>query len=189
MNKFINFISEPWAWYVSGPFIAFIMFLLLYVGKNFGVSSTLRTFCAAGGAGKNNSFFDFDWKAQLWNVVFVIGAVIGGFIANQYLNNGEPVQVAASTAQDLQELSISVDWNLAPIDFFSWKALLTVKGFIVLVIGGFLVGFGARWAGGCTSGHAISGLSNFQLPSLIAVIGFFLGGLTMTHIIFPILFN
>lgn len=50
------------------------------------------------------------------------------------------------------------------------------------------MGFGARWAGGCTSGHAISGLSNLQLPSLVAVLGFFAGGLLMTHLLFPLLF-
>ena len=60
---------------------------------------------------------------------------------------------------------------------------------MVLAVGGFLVGFGTRYAGGCTSGHAISGLSNLQLPSLVAVIGFFIGGLVMTHLIFPYLYS
>jgi uncharacterized membrane protein YedE/YeeE len=58
-----------------------------------------------------------------------------------------------------------------------------------MVIGGFLVGFGTRYAGGCTSGHAISGLSNLQFASLIATIGFFAGGLIATHLLYPLLFN
>ena len=53
--------------------------------------------------------------------------------------------------------------------------------------GGFLVGFGARWAGGCTSGHAISGLADLQVPSLVAVVGFFVGGLAVTHLVLPLL--
>ena len=75
-----------------------------------------------------------------------------------------------------------------PAELFSLEQVFTLKGLLILVIGGFLVGFGSRYAGGCTSGHAISGLSNLQLPSLIAVIGFFIGGLIMSFFILPWLF-
>lgn len=184
----LEFISQPWAWYVSGPMIAFVMFLLLWAGGQFGVSSNLRTLCAIGGAGKKFSFFNFDWKSQIWNLVFVLGAVIGGFIASNFLSNGEQLQLSQATIQDLQTLGISFDGGLAPVALFQWDSLATFQGFLVLVVGGFLVGFGTRWAGGCTSGHAISGLSNLQLPSLIAVIGFFIGGLLMTFLIFPLIF-
>lgn len=184
----IEFISQPWAWYVSGPLIAFVMFLLLWAGGEFGVSSTLRSICAAGGAGKNSSFFNFDWKKQTWNLVFVLGAIIGGYIAVTFLQNPEPLVLSPATVSDLSELGINFDGEIAPLDIFSWDNLLTFKGFLLMVVGGFLVGFGTRWAGGCTSGHAISGLSNLQLPSLIAVVGFFIGGLLMTHLIFPVLF-
>ena len=96
-----------------------------------------------------------------------------------------PPQISAATISDLENVGIVYDGQIAPMSIFRWPNLFTLKGFIVIVGGGFLVGFGARWAGGCTSGHAISGLSNFQIPSLIAVIGFFIGGLLMTHIILP----
>lgn len=184
----IDIISKSWPWFVSGPLIAFVMFLLLWVGGSFGVSSTLRSICSIGGAGKNCEFFAFDWKSQKWNLVFVFGAVIGGFIATTFLSSSEPLALSAATINDLAALNISFDGGLAPNELFSWESLLTIKGILVLVVGGFLVGFGARWAGGCTSGHAISGLSNLQLPSLIAVIGFFIGGLIMTFFIFPIIF-
>ena len=185
----IEIISQPWPWYVSGPLIALTMFALLWAGGNFGVSSNLRSMCAIGGAGKHVSFFDYDWKKQLWNLVFILGAIGGGFIATTFLGSGTSLQLSQSTITDLAALNIPFDGNLAPMSLFSWQSLATVKGFLVLVVGGFLVGFGARWAGGCTSGHAISGLSNLQLPSLIAVIGFFIGGLTMTFLIFPLIFN
>jgi len=184
----IELLSQTWPWYVSGLGITLIMFLLLWSGGEFGVSSNLRTFCSIGGAGKKISFFDFDWKSQVWNIIFALGAIIGGFIATKYLANPQGIQISESTISDLSELGISFNSELLPQQLFTWKSLANIQGLLVIVAGGFLVGFGARWAGGCTSGHAISGLSNLQLPSLIAVIGFFLGGLTMTHLLFPLIF-
>ncbi len=184
----IEFLSQPWAWYVSGPIIALVMFLLLWAGGNFGVSSTLRTMCSMGGAGSKVAFFNFDWKSQIWNIVFVLGAIIGGFIASTLLKNPEPLALSSATVEDLQQIGIGFDGAIAPLSIFSWESFFSIKGFLILVVGGFLVGFGTRWAGGCTSGHAISGLSNLQIPSLIAVIGFFIGGLIMTHLLFPLIF-
>ncbi len=184
----IELIKQPWAWYVSGAAIAAIMFLLLFFGGSFGFSSNLRIICAACGAGKKTDFFKFDWKAQLWNVVFLLGAIIGGFIAHQYLSTNAPVQISNTTIIDLSKLGFAAPTALQPSELFSWQAMVTIKGFSLLAIGGLFIGFGTRYAGGCTSGHAISGLSNLQLPSLIAVIGFFIGGLVMTFLIFPILF-
>ncbi|MEP5255419.1 MULTISPECIES: YeeE/YedE family protein [Winogradskyella] len=185
----MEYISQPWPWYISGPSIAIIMFLLLYFGRTFGMSSNLRTMCAIGGAGKRVEFFKFDWRNQLWNLVVVLGAVVGGFIAQYGLTSPEPIDLSASTISDLEALGFNnAGANLLPPELFSWDAVLSFKGLAILLIGGFLVGFGTRYAGGCTSGHAITGLSSLQLPSLIAVIGFFVGGLIMIHLIFPILF-
>lgn len=184
----IEFLRQPWSWYISGPLIALIMFFLLWLGGNFGVSSTLRSICAFSGAGKNCEFFDFNWKSQRWNLVFVLGGVIGGYLASTVLQNPEPLTINNNTIEDLASIGIGFNGNIAPAELFSWNSLLTLKGFLMIFVGGFLVGFGARWAGGCTSGHAISGLSNLQLPSLIAVIGFFIGGLVMTFLIFPLIF-
>lgn len=188
-NFFMDYILNPWPWYVSGPAIAVVMFLLLYFGKTFGMSSNLRTLCAIGGAGKKVEFFKFDWKAQKWNLVVVAGAIIGGFIATQFLSNPIHIELSESTVKDLTELGFqNAGQSLLPAELFSWENVFSLKGFLILAIGGFLVGFGTRYAGGCTSGHAITGLSSLQLPSLIAVIGFFIGGLVMIHFIYPILF-
>lgn len=184
----IEFISQSWPWFVSGPLIAMTMFLLLWIGANFGVSSTLRSICSIGGAGSHCDYFNFKWRDQVWNLVFVMGVVIGGFIASTFLQSPEPLALSQNTIKDLALLGIVYDGNMAPLTIFSWDNLQSVQGFIILIVGGFLIGFGTRWAGGCTSGHAISGLSNLQLPSLIAVIGFFIGGLLMTHLIFPFIF-
>ncbi len=181
----IEWISQPWAWYVSGPMIAFVMILLLWFGQSFGVSSTMRTTCSMLGAGKNVPFFDFDWKGQLWNIAFVLGAIIGGFIAHTYLQSPEIIGISEQTIKDIQQLGVPFDGKLAPDALFSWEQFFTLRGMVTIIGGGFLIGFGTRYAGGCTSGHAISGLSNLQLPSLIAVIGFFVGGLIMTHLLLP----
>jgi uncharacterized membrane protein YedE/YeeE len=137
---------------------------------------------------KNIVFFKFDWKNQLWNIAFLVGAFLGGFIAHNYLSNNTAPQIATSTINDLKKLGFNTPIALQPKELFGIEAIFTIKGFLILALGGLLIGFGTRYAGGCTSGHAISGLSNLQLPSLIAVIGFFVGGLIMTFLIFPLIF-
>jgi len=188
-----DLIAGPWHWSVSGLLIALSMFALLYAGKSFGFSSNLRTMCSIAGAGKRVKFFDYDWKSQRWNLVFAGGAILGGFIAYQLIPNPEPVQISAATLTYLDGLGVSRPGStpgfssFAPAELFGVGSLLSLKSLIVVILGGFLIGFGTRWAGGCTSGHAISGLSNLQLPSLIAVIGFFIGGLTMSWLILPVI--
>ena len=190
MSDLISFISQPWPWYVAGPMIALVMFVLLYFGGNFGVSNNFRTICAMSGAGNSCDFFQFNWKSQIWNLVFVAGAIIGGFIAHEFLMPDTVVHISDATKADLAQFGMDdAGQNFIPTDIFSWDSLLTLRGFIMIVIGGFLVGFGTRYAGGCTSGHAISGLSDLQLPSLIAVIGFFIGGLFMTYVLLPVILN
>lgn len=164
------------------------MFLLIYFGQSFGFSSNLRTICTIGGAGKKVKFFDFNWKSQLWNLVFLVGAIIGGFLAEQLLSNGQPVQISAATIESLAQYGFASPEGFQPDEIFSWESVFTLKGFLILALGGLMVGFGARYAGGCTSGHAISGLSDLQVPSLLAVIGFFAGGLLMTYVFLPIIF-
>ncbi|WCO02458.1 YeeE/YedE family protein [Psychroserpens ponticola] len=183
-------LLQPWPWYISGPLIALIMFFLIYFGKTFGMSSNLRTLCAIGGAGKKTKFFDFNWKAQRWNLIVVLGAVIGGYIAHHLLSVPTNIELNPKTIEGLSQLGFeNPGQTLLPAELYSWEAALSFKGFLILIIGGFLVGFGTRYAGGCTSGHAITGLSSLQLPSLIAVIGFFIGGLIMIHLLFPIIFG
>jgi uncharacterized membrane protein YedE/YeeE len=185
----IELLKEPWPWYVGGPIIALVMFLLLYFGENFGLSSNLRTLCTIGGAGKFSDFFRFKWKGQIWNLVFVLGAITGGFIATQYLSSDAPMDLSFGIIEEMKGFGIeNPGEEYVPEEVFGWEAFLTWKGFLRLMLGGFFVGFGARYAGGCTSGHAISGLSNLQVPSLVAVVGFFIGGLIMTWFLIPYFF-
>ena len=187
----IEILSQPWHWSISGAAIVLVMFLLLLFGGEFGVSSNLRTILAMGGAGNHCSFFEYNWKKQIWNLVFISGAVVGGYLAVTILASPEPVQISIATQTHLTSIGIQAPQTLAegsgfvPTEIFSPKNMWSFKNLILLIGGGFLIGFGTRYAGGCTSGHAISGLSNLQIPSLIAVIGFFIGGLLMAWIILP----
>lgn len=188
----IDFISQPWPWWVAGPMIATIMFILLYMGREFGISANFRTMCAADGADEFADFFKFDWQSQGWNLMVALGSMFGGYIAAHYFvgDQGMYAHISSATVESLNNLGVSVEQGKVPLvpEFYSWEYLFSLKGILIIVVGGFLVGFGARYAGGCTSGHAISGMSSLQLSSLIAVIGFFIGGLVMVHLIFPLIF-
>jgi uncharacterized membrane protein YedE/YeeE len=185
----MEMILQPWPWYVSGPLIALVMFLLIFMGRKFGMSSNLRTFCSMCGAGKKANFFDFNWRAQRWNLIVILGAAIGGFIAMNFLSADPAVDINPDTVSTLNELGFESSGKAyLPDELYSLEALGNIKSLSLLIIGGFLIGFGARWAGGCTSGHAISGISNLQLPSMIATAGFFIGGLIMIHLLFPLIF-
>ncbi len=193
--NFIEYISQPWHWAFSGFMITVVMFILTYLGKKFGLSGSFTTLCSIGGAGKWYNYFDFDWRKQDWLLVLVIGAIMGGSIGSSFLSSSFPVQISAETISDLSDLGISYPTSIVegagflPTDIFNFENLITIRGFTLIILGGFFIGFGTRWAGGCTSGHAISGLSSLQIPSLIAVIGFFVGGLITTHFLFPLIFN
>lgn len=180
-----DLIREPWPWYVAGVLIGLTVPALLLLGnKSFGISSSLRHICAAC-LPAGIPFFQYNWRKEVWNLFFVAGVALGGVIATQVLSNPAPVRVAKPTTQALQELGIAVDGNLMPASIFSFNTLFTAKGLVFFVIGGFLIGFGTRYAGGCTSGHAIMGLSTLQWPSLVATCCFMAGGFAMVHVIFP----
>lgn len=184
----MELIYHTWSWYISGFIIGLIMLILIYFGKSFGMSSNLRTLCSMAGAGKKVAFFSFDWKSQRWNLAVVAGAMLGGFVATHYLSDASNVSINPETTAQLQMMNIDApQGKLMPDALFSNQVFESPKSILILIIGGILIGFGSRYAGGCTSGHAISGLSNLQLPSLIAVMGFFIGGLIMAHFILPLI--
>lgn len=184
----IDLIKNPWHWSIAGLLIGLTVPILLVLGnKPFGISSNLRHICAAF-IPANISFFKYNWKGQAWNLFFVLGIFLGGFIATNFLANPEPVKIATQTKVDLEAIGVKNFGALLPSDIFSFDQLFTLKGFAFIVLGGFFVGFGTRYANGCTSGHSIMGLSNLQWPSLVSTICFFIGGLFVTYFIIPLLF-
>ena len=183
--SFIEWVKQPWPWYVAGPLIGLMVPALLIIGnRSFGISSSLRHVCAAC-MPADIPFFKYDWKKESWNLLFVAGILIGGFISAIFLIGNEPVQVNEALRAELNGYGITNYAGLVPAELFNWPALATSRGFIMIVLGGFLVGFGTRYAGGCTSGHAIMGLSNLQWPSLVATICFMVGGFVMANLILP----
>ncbi len=183
----IEFLKQPWPWYVAGAIIGLIVPALLILGnKHFGISANLRHACAACFPA-NITFFQYDWKKEVWNLFFVAGILIGGFMAAHYLSNPQALQVNPQLVSELKGYGIEDTKNLLPSEIFSWESLFSLRGLILLIGGGFLVGFGTRYAGGCTSGHSIMGLSDLQVPSLIATISFMAGGFIMANLILPFL--
>jgi uncharacterized membrane protein YedE/YeeE len=181
----IEWIKNPWPWYIGGPLIGLSVPLLLIFGnKRLGVSSSLRHICAICFPG-NIQFFKYDWRREMWNLFFVVGIAAGAFLAVAFLSNHQPINVNPKLVSELKDYGINDYSKLAPKDIFNWSSLFTVKGFVLIVAGGFLVGFGTRYAGGCTSGHSIMGLSNLQWPSLVATICFMIGGVVMANFILP----
>ena len=185
MHTMIELLKQPWPWYVAGPLIGLTVPTLLILGnKSFGISSSLRHICAAC-VPANIPFFKYNWKKEAWNLFFVLGILLGSMIAIQILANPRPIDTHPQLILELAQYGITDLNYFVPIDVMNWPALLTLRGFIIMVIGGLLVGFGTRYAGGCTSGHAIMGLSNLQPPSLIATICFMVGGFIMVNLILP----
>lgn len=185
MSEFIANLKAPWPWYVAGAIIGLIVPILLIIGnKTFGLSSNLRHICAACFPA-NIQFFKYNWKNELWNLFFVGGIIVGAFIASHYLANPNEIVINENLKLGLSKVGVNDFNHLLPAELFSFKSLGSIRGFILMVIGGFLVGFGTRYANGCTSGHAIMGLSNLQWPSLVATICFMIGGLIMTNFILP----
>lgn len=185
--EIINFIRRPWPWYVAGPLIGLCVPLLLLAGnKILGISSSLRHLCAMCFPG-NVPFLKYNWRAQLWNIFFAIGLVAGGFIGGVLLHPITPMPLSPATVASLQSMGISPQAGILPGEVYSWAHLLTWKHLLIVAGGGFLVGFGTRYSGGCTSGHGIAGLSTMQWPSLVAVVLFFAGGIITANFILPLL--
>ena len=189
MNQIIETVTQPWPWYVAGPIIGLCVPALLWAGnKALGISSTLRQVCAMC-LPANIPFLKYNWRSQIWNLFFAFGLLLGGFIGGFLLNDHQPTAISNSTITDLQNLGITHQSGLVPDEIFSWTSFYLWPNCIIVLGGAFLIGFGTRWAGGCTSGHAIMGLSNLQLPSLIATCCFMAGGFIMTWLILPFLLN
>lgn len=184
----LDLLRQPWPWYVAGPLLGLTVPLLLLLGNRlFGVSASLRHICAACVPGRT-AFFGYDWRRTgAWNLALAFGFAAGGFIAAHWLAGSGPVAISPRTWADLTALGVGDFSGLVPRELLSWEALGSVRGAVAIILGGFLVGFGAGYAGGCTSGHGITGLATLQLPSLLAVCAFFIGGLAVTHFLLPLL--
>jgi len=185
----MDFLYESWPWYVTGPIIGLTVPILLLLGnKRLGISSTLRQLCAACYPA-NIPFLNYDWKKDTWNLYFVGGLLLGGFIGGVLFENPQPTNLSPNTVSDLQSLGLSNFNGLLPVELFNWNNLLTWQGFLLMIVGGFMIGFGTRYAGGCTSGHGIFGLASLQWPSLVAIIAFFIGGIVCSYFILPVILS
>jgi uncharacterized membrane protein YedE/YeeE len=185
----LDAIKQPWPWYIAGPIIGLAVPVLLLLGnRSFGISSSLRHICAAC-IPANIPFFQYDWRKESWNLFFVGGILIGALIAGNFLSTGAPVAINESTRIHLEAQGVHDFAGLMPRDVFDWSQLFTLRGFVFMVLGGFMIGFGTRYAGGCTSGHAIMGISNLQWTSLLCTCCFMGAGILMTWFVIPSLLH
>lgn len=181
----MEFIYKPWPWYVAGPLLGLTLTLLLLMGnKKLGVSSTLRQICAAC-VPANIPLLKYDWKRDIWNLYFVAGIAIGGYLGGQVFANPDAVDISPETREHLMSMGLNEPNGLLPRELFNWSSLTDAKGILLIVAGGFMVGFGTRYARGCTSGHGLMGLSALQWPSLLATISFFAGGILFSYFVLP----
>jgi uncharacterized protein len=188
-HRMTEYLSKPWPWYVAGPLIGLTVPALLLLGnKYFGVSSSLRHLCAIC-VPANISYFNYNWKKEIWNLFFVTGIFFGGAAAVWLLPNPEPMRIAAATQADLSALGVQDFSGLMPADIFGAANIFSLKGLIFFLLGGFAVGFGTRYAGGCTSGHSIMGLATLQWPSLVATLAFMAGGFFSAWVLLPLFFK
>jgi len=182
-----EFLQQPWPWYIAGGLIGLIVPILLLLGnKHFGISANLRHACAACFPA-NINFFQYEWKKEAWNLFFVGGILIGAMIAAFGIPDPNPVVVHPDLVNELKTYGITDYSSMVPKELVSWESLFSARGLVMMIGGGFLVGFGSRYAGGCTSGHAIMGLSNLQWPSLVATCCFMAGGFLMANFMLPII--
>lgn len=187
MEKLIQLLKEPWPWYVTGPLIGLMVpALLILTNRHFGISTTFRHLCAACIPTKNE-FFNYDWKKESWMLFLAGGIIIGGLLGGQVFANEKELVMSSDTRELFFSWGLSDFKQFAPAELFDWSAVLSLNGFLFLILGGFMIGFGTRWANGCTAGHAIMGLSLLNPGSLVAVIGFFIGGLFVSHIVLPLM--
>ena len=183
METLVSWLESPWPWYVAGPIIGLMVPLMVWIGnRSFGISSNLRHLCAISQPKSISvEFFQYNWREQNWSLVFAIGAMLGGFLGGVVFANPEPVNLSVEFLTQLAYWNIPIgEGFLPPVLFgFYWQSI------VIMFLGGVLVGFGTRYASGCTSGHAITGLSTMQLQSLLAVLGIFAGGMVAAHFITP----
>ena len=185
----VEFLQNPWPWYVSGPLLGLVVPLLLFFGnKQFGVSSSLQHICAAVLPVKAK-YFQYDWKAKAWSLVMMAGVIVGALIATLFLKGDGMPAITASAKRLFVEWGLTDFSRLQPSEVFAAGNILSIPNLIMLIGGGFLVGFGTRYANGCTSGHAIMGLSLMSLGSLVATIGFFAGGLIVSNFVLPLILS
>jgi uncharacterized membrane protein YedE/YeeE len=188
MQTIINYISQPWPWWVAGPLIGLVIILLQWIdNKPLAASSSYRHVCSAAFPNGIPFLTNYNWKAESWNLFFVAGIAIGGFLTAIILSHPSNIAISNETSQQLQSMGLKDVNGFAPSQLFSFAALQTFPGITIMVFGGFLIGFGSRYAGGCVSGHCMTGISDLQWTSLLATACIFVGGIFTSYYLLPLI--
>ncbi len=163
MSLILNDLT-PWHWGASGAVIAFVTLTLLFVGKRrLGISSGFEDVCSLV---LSAPYFQRErtLHGRQWRLPFLVGLLLGGFLSASLGGGWAPT------------------WQLGMLD--TALGLSPMAKLVWMFVGGLFVGFGTRLANGCTSGHGIFGLSNFEVPSLVATVCFMGSGLVVTQVLY-----
>jgi uncharacterized membrane protein YedE/YeeE len=153
---------------VAGAAIAAVTLALLYLAnRRLGISTGFEDLCSLA---LPLPYFRRSTllAARGWRLPFVGGLVLGGVLSAALGGGWSPTWA-------LGMFDTTIGWG--PAGKVAW-----------MFVGGLFIGFGTRLAGGCTSGHGIFGLSNFERPSLVSTLSFMLGGLVTTQLVYRLVF-
>jgi uncharacterized membrane protein YedE/YeeE len=159
----------PMHWAAAGAVIAAVTLTLLLVGnKRLGLSTGFEDICSLA---LPQAYFRRSavLSGRSWRLPMLAGLVLGGFLSAATSGGWAPT------------------WDLG---IFDERIGLGHAGKLAwMFAGGLFIGFGTRLAGGCTSGHGIFGVSNFERPSLLSTISFMAGGILTTQLVYHVLFG
>lgn len=171
--RVVNFLFvDLWPWWLGGIAIGLLVPLMYYfLGTALGVSSGFGNFIKIIAPSTKLRWLNSEtYKNRFnWRFIFIIGMIIGGFLSARA--SGMPVITS--------EMGLFTE-NL------NWAFIIYILWFFA---GGILLGFGARVANGCTSGHSIHGIATLQKSSLVATVFFLLFGVITTLLIRLIAFG
>ena len=168
MQLILNDLT-PIHWAVAGAGIAAVTLCLLYLGsRRLGISTGFEDVCSLV---LSQPYFRRDAvrSGRRWRLPLLAGLVLGGFLSAVTGGGWSPTLALGMFDQVI---------GLGPSGKLAW-----------MFAGGLCIGFGTRLAGGCTSGHGIFGLSNFEVPSLIATLSFMAGGIVVTQVVYGVIFK
>ncbi len=166
--------AQQWSPYIVGAGIGILSWLAFVLSDHplgcstsFARAGGMLENLLRGGKAQDRPYFEKFAPEVTWDVMLVLGIFIGAFISakssGQFVFRWVPSQWQAAFGSSV---------------FVRWLGALA---------GGIIMGFGARWAGGCTSGHGISGTLQLSVSSWVAVICFFVGGILTAMIIFKLI--
>jgi len=171
----MNWLTEThWSPYIVGIGIGILSWLTFLISKKpigcstaFARTSGMIEKLFRGKKVEQKLYYKEVEPVVDWEWMLVLGVVIGALISAL--------------------LSGDFRWQWVPSRWAATFGTAVFPRVIVAITGGICLGFGARWAGGCTSGHGISGTLQLAVSSWVAAISFFIGGIITALLLYNVI--